>query len=259
MKGITVFQPTDLSDDSIVGEIKRKDADIFVVVAYGKIIPPKVYNIPPLKTINLHPSLLPKYRGAAPIQWALLNGEVETGVTVQMINAKLDAGDILLQANVAIDRDMTSGELYDIVLPIGADLLGEAIELLAANKAKAVKQNEDEATYCQKIDKENSCINWESPSIAIHNLIRGLNPKPVAWSRFRDKNIKIWKTRPIEDCPSSEISSGFLKIIKGRGPLVGTIDGCLEILQIQPEAKKIMDGISFVNGYRLSDEDHFSI
>ncbi|MDY6967489.1 MAG: methionyl-tRNA formyltransferase [Spirochaetota bacterium] len=257
-KGITVFQPSDLNDDSLIDEFKLKDADIFVVVAYGRIIPPNIYNIPKFKTINLHPSLLPKYRGAAPVQWALLNGEIETGVTVQIINADLDAGDILLQESVAIDRDMTSEELYDIILPLGANLLKDAIELLVVNKARPVKQDDNEATYCKKIDKENSCINWERPSKTIHNLIRGLNPKPVACSNFRGKKVKIWKTRLVDDCSFSRIEPGYFKIIKGRMPLVATIDGYLEIIQIQPEGKKVMDGISFVNGYRLVDEDHFS-
>ncbi|HOP64152.1 MAG TPA: methionyl-tRNA formyltransferase [Spirochaetota bacterium] len=253
---IPVIQPGNLRDPEFADILKSYNADIFVVVAYGKLIPENIFNMPRCGTINLHPSLLPEYRGAAPVQWALINGDDETGVTVQMINEELDAGDIVLQEKIEIDGEITAGELFEIVFPIGAEMIVKAINLLGSGDADLKKQVHSEATYCGKIDKDMSQIIWDKDSFSIHNLVRGLNPKPVAWTTFRGHHMKIWKTAIFEgDCP--ELKAGEIRRFEKKRLLAGTGNGIIEILEIQPENKKRMDGLSFINGYRLEAGESF--
>ena len=255
-KNFKVLHPVRLRDEPFLDELRKANADIFVVVAYGRIIPPEVFTMPRLKTINLHPSLLPKLRGAAPIEWALINGERESGVTVQLINEELDAGDIILQERIAIPESMTAGEMYDAVLPIGARLLTNAIEQLHGGSARPVQQNGAEATYCGKLDRDTARIRWDNEPFQIHNLVRGLNPRPGAWCVFRGKQVKIWKTAPFAGEISTAPAPGRLLPFQKKRLIAGTGGGPLEILAIQPENKKVMDGLSFINGYRLSPNDY---
>ena len=254
---VPVLQPKSLKDPEFAETLKGFGADIFIVVAYGRMIPPSVFNIPRCGTINLHPSLLPLYRGAAPVQWALINGETVTGVTVQMINEELDAGDIVLSRVIDLDENMTAGDLYDLVLPMGAELVIEAVELLGSGRTDVLKkQYHSRATYCGKIDTETARINWRSSAFEIHNLVRGLNPRPVAWSTFRGKHIKVWETRIFrEKAPAP--APGEVAVFQKKRLIAGTGEGVLEIISIQPETKKRMDGAAFINGYRLAAGDRF--
>jgi methionyl-tRNA formyltransferase len=253
---IPVLQPKSLKDQEFVEELKRFNADIFIVVAYGKLIPKSVFTLPRYGTINLHPSLLPKYRGAAPVEWAIINGEEETGVTVQMINEELDAGDIIAQEKIRLNNSITAGELYEIVNSIGEELLLKSVEILESGKDKPLPQDHSKATYCGKIDRDSALIDWNKSSSEIHNLIRGLNPKPAAWTNFRNMNIKIWKTAAFNNNEISLKPGQILKYNK-KQLIAGTGSGILEILEIQPENKKRMDGLSFINGYRLAENEFF--
>ena len=251
--GIPLLQPESLKDPAFMEELRKYEADIFVVVAYGKLIPAEVFEYPRLKTINLHPSLLPKYRGAAPIQWALINGETRTGVSVQLINERMDAGDVVLQKEIDLDQDINAGGLYEKVLPVGARLLKESISLLASGEAKPFSQNEDDATYCGRITRDTAHIDWNDSAMNIHNLVRGLNPKPVAWTTFRGQNLKIYRTSPVS--PEEDIQDGpgpgaIMRYHKKR-LIAGTGSGFLELLELQPETKKRMDALSFINGQRI--------
>lgn len=249
--GVPVLQPAKLRDAEFIDALKKFPADVYVVVAYGKIIPREIFDHPPLKTINLHPSLLPKYRGAAPVEWAIMRGETETGITVQLINEKLDAGDILAQEKLDVGRDMNAGALYDIVLPRGAALLGDTLRRMDAGGIIPLKQNEEESTYCGKIDKDLARVDWTKPAAEIHNLVRGLNPKPVAWTEFRGKNMRIWATALPGDAAGVELAPGEILVHAKKRLLAGAGGGAVEILSIQPETKKAMDGLSFINGHRL--------
>ncbi|MCP4134382.1 MAG: methionyl-tRNA formyltransferase [bacterium] len=253
---ITVLQPCSLDEPEFYEEIQQFNADIFVVVAFGKIIPRKIFDLPRLKTINLHPSLLPKYRGAAPVEWALMNGEAATGITVQLINEKLDAGDIVLQKQVALDQEIGAKELYEIVRPQGAALIDEAIQLLDAGKAELKQQDHEEATYCGKIDRETAHIDWNKPAEEIHNRVRGLNNKSGAWTTFRGKSIKIWKTALFTEPLEKEPAPGAIVKLGKKKLLAGTGSGIIELQQLQPEGKKVIESQAFINGYRIS-EDHF--
>ena len=251
---LPVLQPKSLKNQEFIEELKRFNADIFIVVAYGKLIPETVFTLPRYGTINLHPSLLPKYRGAAPVEWAIINGENETGVTIQMINEELDAGDIIIQEKIQLSSSITAGELYEIVTSIGEELLLKSAEILSEGRYKPIQQDHSKATYCGKLERETAFIDWNKSSTEIHNLIRGLNPKPAAWTNFRDMNIKIWKTVEFND---NEINLKPGQILKHNKKqlIVGTGAGILEILEIQPENKKRMDGLSFINGYRIDNEN----
>lgn len=256
---IPVFQPETLKDKDFVKEVQAFDADIYVVVAYGKLIPPEIFNYPPLKTINLHPSLLPKYRGAAPIPWAIINGEKTTGVTVQLINERMDAGDIVIQKEIPLDGEITTGELYDLVFSMGTDLLLEAIKGLGEGSIDPVSQVEEDATHCGKITRETACIDWNSPAEEIHNLVRGLSPRPVAWSVFREKNIRIYRTvLPEQEDGLPNPAPGELVRFQKKRIIAGTGRGPLEILELQLENKKKMDGPAFINGARLEPGETFS-
>ncbi|HOK02163.1 MAG TPA: methionyl-tRNA formyltransferase [Spirochaetota bacterium] len=255
-KNIPVLQPSKLRSEEFINTLKAFGADIFVVVAYGRLIPPEVFTMPPLGTINLHPSLLPLYRGAAPVQWALLNGDKETGITVQMINEELDAGDIVLQEKLKVDENITRGELDEIIFPLGAELVAKAIDLLGSGKANLIKQDHSKATYCSKIDKETAHIKWSRTAQEIHNQVRALNPKPVAWTTFRGQHLKIWRSLIFREEKLSLNQGEILRYQKKR-LLLGTGDGILEILELQPENKKKMDALAFINGYRLQEGESF--
>ncbi len=257
-KEVPVLQPSSLKDPGFAEELRSYNADIFVVVAYGKLIPESIFNIPPLGTINLHPSLLPKYRGAAPIQWALINGDTETGVTVQIINKELDAGDIVLQEKLPINENMTADELYEEVLPLGADLVIRSIELLSSGKANLRKQDHKAATFCGKISRETACIDWNREALQIHNLVKGLNPRPVAWTTFRGCNMKIWATSVFrEEEDGIDLQPGELMVLNKKRLLAGTGRGILEIKKLQPENRKAMDALGFINGQRLQAAEKF--
>ena len=250
------FHPESLKDQAFIDALSKAGADIFVVVAYGRLIPIEGYEMPRLKTINLHPSLLPKYRGAAPVEWALIRGETGTGVTVQLINERLDAGDILLQRAVPLSGEITAGELYDILIPEGAALLIEAIEALDAGRATPLPQDESGASYCGKINRETAHIDWTRPSREIHNLVRGLNPRPLAWSSFRSKEYKILRTAIPGDSSAPGLAPGEI-LAERKRLFAGAGDGPLEIVRIQPETRRDMDGLSFINGYRPARGERF--
>ncbi|MCX8122782.1 MAG: methionyl-tRNA formyltransferase [Spirochaetes bacterium] len=255
--GIPCFQPVTLKDETLRETLLQFNCEIFVVVAYGKLIPQSIFSIPPHGTINLHPSLLPKYRGAAPVEWALYNGEQQTGVTVQLINQELDAGDIVLQSPVTIAPDDTAQDVYDKILPIGVDLLIKAINGLHDGTITPVPQDHSQATYCGKITSETAHINWNMSARSIHNLVRAFNPKPVAWTTFRGKIIKIWKTAVGDSSYNYPTAQPGTLIHQAKRLFVCTGDGTLEVLILQPETKKPMDAAAFLNGYRLQEKDAF--
>ena len=249
---LKILQPSNLKEPSFFKEIKDIEVDLFVVVAYGKIIPAKIYNHPLYKTINLHPSLLPKYRGAAPIQWALINGEKQSGIKIQLINDEMDAGDILAQETFSLDENETAAEVYQKVLPLGSEILEKVLNKIYFKEIIPTPQDEGLATYCQKIDLNLAKINWSSSSLKIHNLVRALNHKPGTWTTLAGKRLKVWKTRLTYENFDEKIMPGTLIKMK-KELLVKTGNGSLVIEELQLEGKKNMSGSSFINGYREID------
>lgn len=249
---IKVYQPVTLKNEEIIDNIKNLKPDIIVVVAYGKILPKEILDIPKYGCINIHGSLLPKYRGAAPIQWSIINGEKITGVTTMLMDEGLDTGDILLKKEIEILEDDTSESLFKRMSCIGADLLVETIELLEKGALNRTKQDEALSSYTRIIKKIDGNIDWNKPSRDIYNLIRGMIPWPVAYTYTKqNKLLKIYKAK-LSDM-SSDVPGKVLNI----DPLVISCGGgtSLELLEVQLEGKKRIKSEEFVRGYRISKND----
>lgn len=251
--GIPVYQPEKVKENE---ELKKKlseiNPDLIVVAAYGKILPEWLLNLPKYGTINVHASLLPKYRGASPIQWALLNGEEETGVTIMKVIPKLDAGDIISQKRVKIERDDNAQTLHDKLAKLGAELLTETIPLYVSGKLKPVPQKEEEATYCPQIKKEMGKIDWRKSAEEIFNQIRAFTPWPSAFTELKGKLVKITKAQPVkgEGKPGEVIRAD-------RELIVATGKGALKVEKLKPEGRKEISGEEFIRGYRVKEGDFF--
>lgn len=245
---LRVWQPTSLKDKQGLELVRALVPDLVVVVAFGQILSKEFLSIPKIGCINLHASLLPKYRGAAPIQWAIIKGESKTGVTVAWISEKLDAGDIILQQEVDIQLHDTTATLSQKLSIIGADLLIKAITLINEGKAKRLPQNASSVTYAPKLNKEHGLINWKKPNIEIHNLVRGLNPSPGAYTYYKNKLLKIWLTELVE---WEGVPGEVVKIFKDKGPIIATGKGGLLIRELQLANKKRLFGDEFIKGYRI--------
>ncbi|MCK4352769.1 methionyl-tRNA formyltransferase [candidate division WOR-3 bacterium] len=251
--GIKVLGPDNPNSIDFLNKLRGLNPDIICVAAYGHILSKELLEVPRLASINLHPSLLPKYRGGAPMRRAIINGEKKTGVTTFIMDEKLDHGDILLQKEVEIDESETFGELETKLSKIGAELLLETINKF--NKLKPIPQSDSIATYAPKISKELRLIDWQKGATEIVNLIRALSPKPVAYTNFRGKRLEILSAKVAEPLPDGQ-QAGFRvrgqpgRIEKAKETLIiGTGSGCIEIKLLKPEAKSTQTALDFINGY----------
>jgi methionyl-tRNA formyltransferase len=238
--GLEVYQPERVRRPEAVERLRAIAPDAMVVVGYGQIIPQNVIDIPPLGIINVHASLLPKYRGAGPIQWAIINGETRTGVTTMRIDAGLDTGDMLLKAETDIDPDENAMELGRRLATMGADLLVETLARI--HEIMPEKQDPTQATYAPLLKKEDGLIDWSRPAAAIHNQVRGLQPWPGAYTTFREQTLHVWKSRVVEQ-PSL------------KPWVVATGEKALELVEVQLEGRKRMSAADFANGQRLTEND----
>lgn len=251
-KGLFILQPEKLKNPDFITSLRALQADLQVVVAF-RMLPEIVWSMPPNGTINLHGSLLPHYRGAAPIHWAVINGEKETGVTTFKLQHEIDTGDILLQKSFVITPDETTGEVHDRMKEIGASVLVETVKGISENSLKETKQivleNEAELKHAPKLFTEDCQINWDQSVDAIHNFIRGLSPFPGALSKLDNKILKIYLSKKeivsTNDTPGRVISDGknYLKI--------AALDGYIHVLDLQLEGKKRMLIEDFLRGYRV--------
>lgn len=272
-KNMKIYQPEKLRDNKeTVDILKEINPDVICVVAYGKIIPKKILEIPKYGCINVHPSLLPKYRGPAPIQWAILNGDRETGVSTMYLDEGMDSGDIILQTKVNIDKDETSGELWDRLSKIGADLLVETLERIENKTAPRTKQG-NEFTIAPMLEKSQAKIDWENKTAEeIKNLVRGLNPIMGAYATLNQKKIKFWKidTLSIEEFINKysefkeyeyrflEIEPGtVLYVDKKESIYIMAKEGILKILEIQGENAKRMTTPEFLRGNKIEVVEKF--
>ena len=249
-RGIPVYQPRTLRDGSSDDIIQELAPEIIVVVAYGCIIPPQLLHVAKYGCINLHVSLLPKYRGSAPVQWAVLNGDAETGVSIMQMDEGLDTGDVLVCEKMAIDPEETSGELFDRVTAAGARVLCETIPQIAAGTLKPQPQDHANATLAPMLDKELAEFRLTDSAAHIHNWVRGMNPWPMAWFTTGGKKVKVTECRAVA---SNGEAPGTVLATK---PLtVACADGAIQLLHVVPEGKKPMDGTSFAAGLRLKAGD----
>jgi methionyl-tRNA formyltransferase len=266
--GLKVMQPVNVNDAVVVKQLQNLASDCIVVVAFGQFLSSSIINFPRHRCINIHASLLPKYRGAAPINWAIIRGETVTGVTSMLMTVKMDAGDIIMQNKTSISPDETAGELEKRLSLIGADLLVETLDLIETGSATYTKQNDNDITIAPKLKKEDGLINWSQETQKVHNLIRGLTSSPGAYTYFcsetdskelKDrKRIIIQKTQ-IHDRfkVGTSLAPGTVVEITSCGIHVATLDGFICITQLQPEGKRIMDAQEYLRGYKVKLQDTF--
>jgi len=243
---LPIYQPESTGSEQLHSILKQINPDIYVVVAY-KILPESILNIPPRGAVNLHASLLPKYRGAAPVNHAILNGETETGLTTFLIQKKVDTGDLLLQQSLPIDNSVTTGEALSKLSLLGADLIIKTLDALAQNKIKPIKQDGDKATFAPKISVQDCKINWSNPALIIHNQIRAFSPKPGAFTFYKNKRVKLFGSKVLQNLLNArllpgeiEYTNSFLKIGTGTEPI--------QITNIQIEGKKKLPVDQFILG-----------
>ena len=249
--GLEVLTPQRIKEPDFIERMRNLKPDIIVVVAFGQFLPQELLELPRYGCVNVHASLLPEYRGAAPIHWAIINGEELTGVTTMYMDRGMDTGDMIHKASVTIGSNETTGELHDKLKELGARVLSRTLSEIAAGKAPRVTQNHALASYASLLTRETEKINWQEPAEVIHNKVRGLNPWPGAYCLLSGKTLKLWKTKVTDDTvqgiPGSVlIQNGKLEVQTGRGRI--------ELLELQPESKKRMSVGEFIRGQALYSE-----
>lgn len=248
---LPVFQPVKIKTPEAIETLKTYDADIYVVAAFGQILSQEILDMPKYGCVNIHASLLPKYRGSAPIQWAIINGETETGVTIQQMNAGVDTGDILCKAIVPIAAKETGASLFDKLSEAGAKLIVEALKQIEAGTLIAEPQDDSQATHAKMLTKSLGHIDWTQSAVTIERLIRGLNSWPSAYTSLRGKTLKIWEADVVEDVQEQKGTPGTVIGVTKDAIVVQTGEGALQLSNIQLEGKKRMTVKDFLLGYKV--------
>ena len=262
--GIPVFQPEKIREEAAVERLRRENADIFVVAAFGQLLPKTILEMPRFGCINIHGSLLPAYRGAAPVQWAVLDGQKEAGDTIMQMNEGLDTGDILMQESIPLSANETAGSLYDKLSSMGGPLLLKALDAIEAGTVTPVPQGDSGTHYAKMLRKEMGNIDWTKSAEEIGRLVRGLNPWPSAYTHWNGKMLKIWMAEPVMQeelsalgCDEKngmdlkEAQPGTVMIVTKDTLMVQTGDGLLALTELQMEGKKRMPVQAFLMGCRL--------
>lgn len=253
---IPIFQPVKVREEPFINTLKELNPDAIVVIAFGQIIPKSILDLPKYGCINIHASLLPKLRGAAPIQWAIINGEEETGITTMFMAEGLDTGDMLLKTIVPIEKEETGGSLHDKLSVIGGDLILETLEQLENGTAIRIKQDDKLSNYVGTLNKSLGNIDFSKPAKEIERLIRGLNPWPSAYTFLNGKMLKIWKASVIEKEYTSQ--TGVVVEVTKDEVIVKTGEGALAFKELQLEGKKRMTTDAFLRGYTIVEGTKFS-
>lgn len=251
-RNIPVLQPENVKTDEFAQQLASYGADLIVTCAYGKILSRQVLDIPPMGTINVHASLLPKYRGAAPLWHCVINGEKEVGVTTMMTDIGMDTGDMLLTVKMPLGEDTTMGEVHDMLSEAGGKLITDTIEGLLAGTVKRVPQNHEEATYAAMVSKEDGVIDWNLSAGKIHNLVRGMNPFPAASTTKDGEVMKIYVTKAFEDESTGNKKPGTV-LHTGDGIKVATGKGVIVIKELQGQGGKRMDAKAYLNGHPMAE------
>jgi methionyl-tRNA formyltransferase len=249
-RSIEVVQPVDLKDANVIRHLMGYNADVFVVVAYGKFLPNAILAIPKYFCVNVHPSLLPKYRGAAPVNWAVINGDTETGVTLIKMNGSMDGGDILAQEKHPLPQDMTSGFLREQLALHGADMLSKILPLIPSGKFSLAKQDSSLATRAPKLHKDLGIIRWTNSAKNIHDLVRGTQPWPGAYTFLKGNMLKVLKAEPVASSASGKL--GEIVELDQDGFFVQAGDGAVLIKRVHPAGGKPMDARQFLAGHKLA-------
>ncbi|MDD5998680.1 MAG: methionyl-tRNA formyltransferase [Lachnospiraceae bacterium] len=249
---LPVAQPEKVREETFVEQLQAIAPDVIVVVAFGQILPESILNIPKYGCINVHASLLPAYRGAAPIQWAVIDGLTESGVTTMYMEKGLDTGDIILQSKLSLAPDETGGSLFDKLAKEGAALLVKTLTMLEAGTATRTKQDDSKSSYAKMLTKDMGCLDFNKDAVTLERLIRGLNPWPSAFTKIQDKTLKIYVAEVVsEDVITSAAEPGTVIAVDKKSFTVRCGKGALRILNLQLEGKKRMDTSAFLLGYKI--------
>lgn len=247
-EGIKVYQPLKVRDEEFVKTLRAYNPDVMVVVAFGQIIPLSILKMPKFGCVNIHGSLLPKYRGAAPIQWAVLDGEKETGITTILMDEGIDTGDILLKKTIKIDTDETSGSLFDKLMALGAETILETLDELEKGSLTPIKQGESPTAYAKMLTKAMGLIDFTRPAKELDCFVRGMNPWPSAYTLLSGKTLKLWKVRAVEGSGKAGSVIGIDK----ESFTIACGEGAIEVLEVQLEGKKRMSAGDFLKGSTLN-------
>jgi len=250
--GLKIFQPDKIKKQENIDLLKSYNPDVIVVVAYGQILNKEILTLPKYGCINVHASLLPKLRGAAPLNWALINGETKTGITTMQMDVGLDTGDMLLKSEVEIDENINVGELHDILMHKGAELLIETLDKLEKNELTPKKQDDSLSSYAPILNNENRKINWNLPAKSIHNLIRGLSPWPAAYFTLDEKTVKVYSSSYINN--DSDYEPGYVIKANNEGIFVKAKDGIVILKEIQMPGKKKMPVEAYLRGNKFPEK-----
>jgi len=261
-RNVPVFQPANVNTPESLEELRSLGADVFIVAAYGQILKQALIDIPPRGVYNIHASLLPKYRGASPIQYAIMHGETETGITIFRIEPKLDAGPMVRRESLSIGHEETAGELHDRLAQLAAEIIVETVDGIEAGSLKPVEQAESDTIYAPRINKQEGIIDWTRSAQQIHDHVRAMQPWPktFTWFQHADREpqrILIHRTRAITSATTAGFSPGAIVSADEHQVLVATGDGLLEIVELQPEGKRRMSAIDFLHGHELQPGDRF--
>ena len=252
---IPVFQPVKVREPECIEELRKYNADVMIVVAFGQILPKEILEMTPYGCINVHASLLPKYRGAAPIQWAVIDGEEVSGVTTMQMDEGLDTGDMIMKTTVKIEEDETGESLHDKLAKAGAELCVETLKAVADGTAVRTPQGETTTKYAKMLNKKLGDIDWNCSAAEIERLVRGLNSWPSAYTHWNDKVVKIWKAKAEES--SKDAQTGTVTEVRKDCIVVQTGQGSLLIYEIQIPGKKRMDTAAFLRGYKIEEGTRF--
>ena len=247
-EGIKVYQPLKVRDEEFVKTLRAYNPDVMVVVAFGQIIPLSILKMPKFGCVNIHGSLLPKYRGAAPIQWAVLDGEKETGITTILMDEGIDTGDILLKKTIKIDADETSGSLFDKLMALGAETILETLDELEKGSLTPTKQEESPTAYAKMLTKAMGLIDFTKSAKELDCFVRGMDPWPSAYTLLAGKTLKLWKVRAVEKSGKA----GSVIDIDKESFTVACGEGAIEVLEVQLEGKKRMSAGDFLKGSTLN-------
>lgn len=255
--GIEVLQPVKIRETANIEYLGKFNADIIIVVAFGQILSKSILDMPRYGCINVHASLLPKYRGAAPIQWAVINGDEFTGVTTMRMDEGVDTGDMIAKSTVRLAPDETGGSLFDKLSAEGAKLCVETMKMIEDGTAEYTPQNSEEATHTSMISKELGFIDWTKPAVEIERLVRGLNPWPSAYTHLNGKTFKVWSAKVIDG--SDDYEPGCIYHIGKNDMYVQTGKGALSLVEVQLQGKKRMDTGSFLRGCHVEEGSFFTL
>ncbi len=246
---LPVYQPEKIKTAEFTEKLRQMQPDLIIVVAFGQILSQEILDIPKFGCINVHASLLPRWRGAAPIHWSIIGGDTETGVTTMYMDAGLDTGDMILKAKTVITPEMTTAQLHDALMMQGADLLIETIQSIENGTVSREKQDDSLSCYAKMLNNDNCRIDWTKSAQEIHHLVRGLNSWPIAYTTLNGKKFKIWQTKIIDTDTTGKTPGQIIDLTK-KGIIVATGNGTIELLQIQPPNKAKMPASSYINGHR---------